>query len=224
MKFFLDSAKIDEIKYASEMWNINGVTTNHRHVHASGKPFMTVIREIGEVFIGTDKTISVEIDPHLKNWNEMVKQGKEYSTIHPNFVIKIPSTEAGFKACQILTNEGVATALRALSLAVRNDGSENWHIKRDASATCRRISLGAMTSACSPKPSTQGITSSSPPTCIVSSKPPSSNSRISWVGCQLRAATYSATCFEKRTTTLRSSPWKIPKLPSQNSFGEKSLG
>ena len=107
MKLFLDSAKIDEIKYANDMWNINGVTTNPRHVHASGKPFMTVIREIGKVFIGTDKTVSVEIDPHLTDWNEMVKQGKEYSNIHPNFVIKIPSTEAGFKACQILTKEGV---------------------------------------------------------------------------------------------------------------------
>jgi transaldolase len=107
MKFFLDSAKIDEIKYASDMWNINGVTTNPRHVHDSGKPFMTVIREIGEVFIGTNKTVSVEIDPHLTNWNEMVKQGKEYSNIHPNFVIKVPSTGEGFKACQILTKEGV---------------------------------------------------------------------------------------------------------------------
>ena len=46
MKFFLDSAIIEEIEHAFTMWGFDGVTTNPRHVQASGKPFLKVIREI----------------------------------------------------------------------------------------------------------------------------------------------------------------------------------
>jgi transaldolase len=107
MKFFLDSAKIDEVKYADQMWNINGVTTNPRHIYDSGRSFMTVIRELAEFFKGTEKKISVEIDPHLDKWEDMVGQAHEFASISPNFVIKIPSNETGFKACQVLTNDGI---------------------------------------------------------------------------------------------------------------------
>ncbi|NIP68383.1 MAG: transaldolase, partial [Planctomycetales bacterium] len=54
----MDSAKVDEITYALNMWNIDGVTTNPRHVNVSGKPFLTVINEIAEIFKGTDKAVS----------------------------------------------------------------------------------------------------------------------------------------------------------------------
>ena len=63
MKFFLDSA-ISMRSHALKMLHIDGVTTNPRHVQASGKPFMAVIREIGALFAGTDKTVSVEVNPH----------------------------------------------------------------------------------------------------------------------------------------------------------------
>ena len=82
MKFFLDSAIIDEIEYALDMWNIDGVTTNPRHINVSGKPFMTAIKEIAAVFAGTDKPVSVEVNPHHDNWHggtdahQMQKQGK----------------------------------------------------------------------------------------------------------------------------------------------------
>lgn len=98
MKFFLDSAMTDEIKHTLEMWDIDGVTTNPRHVQVSGKPFMTVITEIAEIFAGTDKPISVEVNPHLSDWTEMVKEGKKLAAMSPNFVIKLPATEPGFKA------------------------------------------------------------------------------------------------------------------------------
>lgn len=98
MKFFLDSAMTDEIKHALEMWDIDGVTTNPRHVQVSGKPFMTVITEIAEIFAGTDKPISVEVNPHLSDWTEMVKEGKKLAAMSPNFVIKLPATEPGFRA------------------------------------------------------------------------------------------------------------------------------
>lgn len=61
MKYFLDSAKIDEIKYAYENWGIDGVTTNPRHIQNSGKPFYSVIQEIGEYFKGTEVSVSVEV-------------------------------------------------------------------------------------------------------------------------------------------------------------------
>lgn len=98
---------MDEVKYADQMWNIDGVTTNPRHVHDSGRPFKTVIAELAELFRGTDKKISVEIDPHIDRWEDMVKQAREFASLSPNFVMKIPSNEAGFKACQVLTNDGI---------------------------------------------------------------------------------------------------------------------
>ena len=111
MKFFLDSAMTDEIRYALDMWNIDGVTTNPRHVNVSGKPFLTVIEEIGQLFAGTDKPVSVEVNPHLDDWNDMVKEGKNLAAMSPNFVIKLPATEAGFKAVYELASDGIRSNL-----------------------------------------------------------------------------------------------------------------
>jgi transaldolase len=111
MKFFLDSAKTDELEYALDMWNIDGVTTNPRHVNASGKPFMKVIAEIAGIFEGTDKPISVEVNPHLHDWQAMVDEGRKLAGISPNFVIKLPATEPGFKAVHELAKEGVRSNL-----------------------------------------------------------------------------------------------------------------
>lgn len=111
MKFFLDSAMTDEIAYALDMWDIDGVTTNPRHVQVSGKPFLKVIDEIGEIFSGTNKPISVEVNPHLDDWTEMVKEGRALATMSPNFVIKLPATEAGFKAVHELAADGIKSNL-----------------------------------------------------------------------------------------------------------------
>jgi transaldolase len=111
MKFFLDSAKTDEIEYALEMWNIDGVTTNPRHVLVSGKPFMKVIAEIAGIFDGTDKPISVEVNPHLDDWREMVTEGKKLAAMSPNFVIKLPATEPGFKAVYELAKDDIKSNL-----------------------------------------------------------------------------------------------------------------
>ena len=111
MKFFLDSAMTDEIKHALDMWDIDGVTTNPRHVNVSGKPFLTVIEEIAGIFEGTDKPISVEVNPHLDDWNDMVKEGKNLAAMSPNFVIKLPATEAGFKAVYELASDGIKSNL-----------------------------------------------------------------------------------------------------------------
>ena len=111
MKFFLDSAHVDEIAYALEMWNIDGVTTNPRHVQVSGKPFLTVIREIGALVAGTDKTVSVEVNPHLDYPAVMIAEGEKLAAISPNFVIKLPATEPGFKAVAELAGLGIRSNL-----------------------------------------------------------------------------------------------------------------
>lgn len=111
MKFFLDSAKVDEITYALNMWNIDGVTTNPRHVNVSGKPFLTVINEIAEIFKGTDKAVSVEVNPHHDNWEDMVREAEKLAAISPNFVIKLPATEAGFKGISVLKARGIRVNL-----------------------------------------------------------------------------------------------------------------
>jgi transaldolase len=111
MKFFLDSAHIHEIAHALEMWNLDGVTTNPRHVQASGKPFLKVVQEIGSLFAGTDKAVSVEVNPHHDNYKAMVEEGLKLAALSPNFVIKLPATEAGFKAVAVLKEQGIRTNL-----------------------------------------------------------------------------------------------------------------
>ncbi len=119
MKFFLDSAHVHEIEHALKMWDIDGVTTNPRHVQASGKPFLTVIREIGSLFAGTDKTISVEVNPHYTGYEEMVTEGEKLAALCPNFVIKLPATEAGYKAVAELKARGIRSNLTLVFSAVQ---------------------------------------------------------------------------------------------------------
>ena len=93
MKYFLDSGKIDEIRYAYENYKIDGVTTNPKHIMDSGKPFLTVINELAEEFSGKDFPISVEINPHLTTSEDMIAAAKKLASISDNFVIKVPCNE-----------------------------------------------------------------------------------------------------------------------------------
>ena len=119
MKFFLDSAHVHEIAHALEMWNLDGVTTNPRHVQASGKPFLKVVQEIGKLFEGTDKTVSVEVNPHHTDYKVMVDEGQKLAALCPNFVIKLPATEAGFKAVSVLKGKGIRSNLTLAFSAVQ---------------------------------------------------------------------------------------------------------
>lgn len=117
MKYFLDSAKIDEIKEAYNTFGIDGVTTNPNHIMNSGKPFFTVIGELAE-FVkendieGWDKfPISVEINPHLDDADEMIAMGEKIAAMCPNFCIKIPCTQAGITAARAFEKKGVRTNL-----------------------------------------------------------------------------------------------------------------
>lgn len=107
MKFFLDSAITKEIEYALDAFNIDGVTTNPRHVQVSGKPFITVIKEIAKLVEGTDKTISVEVNPHFMTYEEMLPEAEKLAAISPNFVIKIQCMESSFKVIETLARKGI---------------------------------------------------------------------------------------------------------------------
>ena len=109
MKFFLDSAKIEEITYAYENWGVDGVTTNPRHVQSAGKPFLEVLRELAGEFAGEEFPISVEIDPHLSGAAEMTEAARRMVSNSPNFVIKLPCTEQGLIAARELSRDGVKT-------------------------------------------------------------------------------------------------------------------
>ena len=107
MKLFLDSAKVDEIRYALDAYDIDGITTNPRHVQAAGKPFMTVIREIAELVEGTEKPVSVEVNPHFVTYEEMLAEGQKLAAISPNFVIKLQCIEPAFKVARTLAKQNV---------------------------------------------------------------------------------------------------------------------
>ena len=117
MKYFLDSAKIDEIREAYDTFGIDGVTTNPNHIMNSGKPFKVVLGELA-AFVkekgieGWDVfPISVEINPHLDDADEMIAMAKDIASLCPNFVIKIPCTAAGITAARRLEEIGIRTNL-----------------------------------------------------------------------------------------------------------------
>ncbi len=107
MQFFLDSAITSEIETALKSFNIDGVTTNPRHVQASGKPFMTVIREIAKLVEGTQKTVSVEVNPHFMTYEEMMPEAEKLAAISPNFVIKLQCVEPAFRVMEDLAKKNI---------------------------------------------------------------------------------------------------------------------
>jgi transaldolase len=107
MKFFLDSALTDEIAYALDVFDIDGVTTNPRHVQVSGKTFMQAIKDIAPLVEGTDKTVSVEVNPHIMDTDQMIAEGEKLAAISPNFVIKLQCVEPAFKAMKTLAEKGI---------------------------------------------------------------------------------------------------------------------
>ncbi len=115
MKYFLDSAKMEEIKEAYATFGIDGVTTNPRHIQASGKPFLDAIGDIAdwireEGLGGYERfPVSVEINPHIDDANAMIEEARKIGSICKNFVIKIPATEAGVTAARRLEKEGIRT-------------------------------------------------------------------------------------------------------------------
>lgn len=110
MKYFLDSAKLDEIEIAYEQYGFDGVTTNPKHIMNSGKSFNRAIRDIAAyVSDKPDFPVSVEINPHLQTADEMIQMAEEVSSFSNNFVIKIPTNKQGIIAARQLELRGIKT-------------------------------------------------------------------------------------------------------------------
>lgn len=108
MRFFLDTANIDEIKAANDMGVICGVTTNPSIIAKEGRDFNEVISEIASI---VDGAISGEVKATTVDAKTMIEEGREISKIHKNIVVKLPTTTEGLKACKVLTAEGIKTNL-----------------------------------------------------------------------------------------------------------------
>ena len=106
MKFFIDTANVDEIREAGAMGIICGVTTNPSLIVKEGRNFNEVIKEITEI---VDGPISGEVKATTEKAEDMVAEGREIAAIHPNMVVKIPMTAEGLKAVKILSAEGIKT-------------------------------------------------------------------------------------------------------------------
>lgn len=106
MKFFIDTANVDEIKKANDMGIICGVTTNPSLIAKEGRDFNEVIKEIASI---VDGAISGEVKATTVLAEDMIKEAREIASIHPNMVVKIPMTDEGLKAVKVLSKEGIKT-------------------------------------------------------------------------------------------------------------------
>ena len=106
MRFFIDTAKVEDIKAANDMGIICGVTTNPSLIAKEGRDFNEVIKEITEI---VDGPISGELKATTTDAEGMIREGREIAAIHPNMVVKIPMTAEGLKAVKALSAEGIKT-------------------------------------------------------------------------------------------------------------------
>lgn len=104
MKFFIDTANIDEIKEAHAMGMVDGVTTNPSLIAKEGRVFADVIKEISEIVDGPISAEVISLDAP-----GMVREARELAKIHKNIVIKVPMTVEGLKATRQLTDEKIKT-------------------------------------------------------------------------------------------------------------------
>ena len=104
MKFFIDTANINEIKEANDMGMVDGVTTNPSLIAKEGRDFEEIIKEICEI---VDGPISAEVVS--TDTEGMLEEARKLSKIHNNIVIKIPMLVDGLKATRKLSEEGIKT-------------------------------------------------------------------------------------------------------------------
>lgn len=116
MRFFIDTAKIEEIKKANDMGVICGVTTNPSLIAKEGRDFHEVIKEITSI---VDGPISGEVKASTTDAPGMIKEGREIAAIHPNMVVKIPMTVEGLKAVKVLSSEGIKTNVTLIFTAAQ---------------------------------------------------------------------------------------------------------
>lgn len=106
MRFFIDTANVEDIRKANDMGIICGVTTNPSLIAKEGRDFNEVIKEIASI---VDGPISGEVKATTTDAEGMIKEGREIAAIHPNMIVKIPMTTEGLKAVKVLNAEGIKT-------------------------------------------------------------------------------------------------------------------
>jgi len=104
MKFFIDTANIEQLKEAASIGILDGVTTNPSLIAKEEGSPVDIFKEICEIVDGPVSAEAVSLDAE-----GMVKEGRELSAIHGNIVVKIPMTKEGLKAVKILSSEGIDT-------------------------------------------------------------------------------------------------------------------
>lgn len=110
MKFFIDSANLDEIRQAAEMGLVDGVTTNPTLLAKEGKGFKQTILEIATMINGP---ISAEV-VSATSYDDMMKEAHIVSSWHPNVVVKVPFGPAGMRVVKKLSEEGIKTNVTLL--------------------------------------------------------------------------------------------------------------
>ena len=116
MKFFVDTANVEDIKKANDMGIICGVTTNPSLIAKEGRDFSEVIKEITSI---VDGPISGEVKATTVDAEGMIEEGRAIAAIHPNMVVKIPMTAEGLKAVKMLTSEGIKTNVTLIFTAAQ---------------------------------------------------------------------------------------------------------
>lgn len=101
MKFFVDTAEIDQIKELNDLGMVDGVTTNPSLIMKSGRDIKEVTAEICSIVSGPVSAETIALDA-----DGMIAEGRELAKIAENIAIKVPLTWAGLKACKVLTDEG----------------------------------------------------------------------------------------------------------------------
>ncbi len=104
MKFFIDTANIDEIREAASLGILDGVTTNPSLVYKAGKDFRKLLDEILEI---VDGPVSAEVIAN--DYEGILKEAREYASIHKNIVVKVPLIKEGLKAVKTLSDENINT-------------------------------------------------------------------------------------------------------------------
>ena len=106
MKFFIDTANVDEIREAYDMGIICGCTTNPSLIAKEGRDYTETLKESASFL---DGPISGEVKADTVKAEDMIKEGREIASISKNMVVKIPMTEEGMKAVKVLSKEGIKT-------------------------------------------------------------------------------------------------------------------
>ena len=102
MKFFIDTADVQEIREAKSLGVLDGVTTNPSLIAKTGRPYKEVISDICKLVNGP-----ISVETTLLKASDLIEEGQKIAKIHSNVVVKLASTVDGLKACKALSSDGI---------------------------------------------------------------------------------------------------------------------